>query len=265
MPTFSFPIIACKVLMELRAKRQKASNEESNMVDYRKTLDEWFSQNGDPGDASPENADVSAMRLHAERLALFRNRCTEHTRTLRAIDASRHVIRWLAGKYDRVIDLASEGWLKEDQLQDELNKLLSDQPALPLFSIPPDEVPDPAKARIGEPKQAGQSTEKPPLVPPTRPTEPDAEQIKLEANTTALETLDLDGKSARALRNSGLMTLGSIARYRRERYGNCRLTNLGIAGKDELKIEKALMLAANGLVPTANVLHRKKKGKSAAV
>ena len=86
------------------------------------------------------------------------------------------------------------------------------------------------------------------------------------AGDTVWLLLDLDGKSARALRNSGLLTLGSIARYRRERYGNCRLTNLGIAGKDELKIEEALMLAANGLVLTANVLHRKKKkGKSAAV
>ena len=133
-----FPGTICGTLADIRVKRQNAANEEHNMVDYLKTLDEWFTRHGDPGDLPPEDADAAAVERHRERLEIFRAKSTEYKRTEDARDAARSLQRWLAKKYDAIIDLAMNPKLHAKATDDAIIEAMKDGPDMPLFKMAKD-------------------------------------------------------------------------------------------------------------------------------
>lgn len=133
-----FPGSICGTLADIRVKRQNAANEEHNMVDYLKTLDEWFTRHGDPGDLPPEDADAAAVEQHRERLEIFRAKSTEYKRTEDARDGARSLQRWLAKKYDAIIDLAMNPKLHAKATDDAIIEAMKDGPDMPLFKMAKD-------------------------------------------------------------------------------------------------------------------------------
>lgn len=149
-----WPASVCARLSELKIKRDNAIGEEANMVRYRKTLDDWFTENGDPGDSPRSNKPTDEERaLHAERLNVYDHKCREYVRCKNAIEAARSLQRWLADKVGAIIGLATEGKLRPEQLEDEVASATDNEPPMPLFHIPPEEqstVPDGSKHRQNE-------------------------------------------------------------------------------------------------------------------
>lgn len=237
--TVNFHPRVCAMLVDLRVRRQNSANEERNMIAYRNTLKSWFSKTGDAGDAPDPKASNEQRALHSERLKVFSSKCVAYTRTLMSIDQARLLKNWLAGKYDSVIDLAINGRLSEDALDEALAKLGEDAPPMPLFHIEPDDEEAEAAAAgpVGEKKKPSDLKV---AVPPSA-------AIAFDAGTSMAD-VGIAEKSVLGLRDVGLITLGDLMKFRAGPE-NKRLTLLGVNGKDELALEGMCRVIAAELKP----------------
>jgi hypothetical protein len=146
----AFPAKVCAMLSQIRAKRQNAQNEERSMVKRRKELEQWFTQNGDPGETcSKKNPSPEDLRLHAERRELYHLQSAEYKRTNDAIKASRVVQSWLAEKSDALVDMGMEGRLSDDHLDDAIDEITRQSPAMPLFGINEPQAPEKGAVKPG--------------------------------------------------------------------------------------------------------------------
>jgi hypothetical protein len=144
----AFPAKICALLGQVRVQRSNAQNEERSMVKHRKSLDQWFTKNGDPGETcATKHPTDEESRLHAERLDLYRRQSAEYKRVVDAIKLSRTAQHWLAEKADSLIDMGMEGRISDDMLDDAIDELIKQAPDLPLFSITEHE--DKGKAKPG--------------------------------------------------------------------------------------------------------------------
>lgn len=125
----------CGTLAQIRVRRQNAANEEHNAVEYIKTLDQWMTNHGDPGAEPPDGADAKAIAEHSEKLDIYQAKCTEYVRAEQARDSARASQRWLAKRYDAVIDLAIEPDLNDEATADKLRECMDGEPPPPLFKI----------------------------------------------------------------------------------------------------------------------------------